>query len=66
MTLEIHVLVWNRRKNVAGLNWFIWILNPPLLITGPKTFDDCHAQVNLKKYFPCSDILTISLFRINF
>jgi len=23
MTLEIHVLVWDRHKNVAGLNWLM-------------------------------------------
>ena len=34
MTLEIHVMAWDRHKNVAGLNWSMYLyLNSTMLLT---------------------------------
>jgi hypothetical protein len=47
--MEIHVLIWDRHKNVAGLNWLMWSPLPPLLDNWISNGNTNINKQNIKK-----------------
>jgi hypothetical protein len=56
MAFEIQVLVWNRHKNVAGLNWLMGSKPSTLIIESQKDNTDINKQKQTNK--SCADLLS--------